>query len=102
MPSEDRRRVPDDVRRQGRKRESVTERKELMRKALALVCIVLGSAQGAPEAVKETVMMKKEISQYARSAMALTVRELEFPPGTCRQQASSSGSTSCLRPGGLA
>jgi quercetin dioxygenase-like cupin family protein len=49
--------------------------------ALALLCFLRGSAQGAPEAVRETVILKKDISEYARSDMALTVRELEFPPG---------------------
>lgn len=49
--------------------------------ALALICFVLGSAQAAPEGVQETVIVKKDISEYARSDMALTVRRLEFSPG---------------------
>lgn len=48
---------------------------------LAMLCCVLVSAQGTPEAVRETVLVKKDISGYAGSDMALTVRELEFPPG---------------------
>jgi len=49
--------------------------------ALALLCFVLVSAQGAPQGVRETVIVRKDLSEYARSDMALTVRELEFPPG---------------------
>ena len=49
--------------------------------AVILLSVVLGSAKAAPEAVRETLLMKKDISDYAGSDMALTVRELEFPPG---------------------
>lgn len=48
---------------------------------LAVLCCLLVQAQGTLDGVRETVLMKKDISAYARSDMALTVRELEFPPG---------------------
>jgi len=53
----------------------------VMRKVtLAWLCIVLGLAQGAPQTVREAVVARKDISEYARSDMILTLRELEFPP----------------------
>jgi quercetin dioxygenase-like cupin family protein len=56
-------------------------------KNAALTCIffVLVSPavtrHGWATAVREKVLLEKDISQYAKSDMVLTVRELEFPPG---------------------
>jgi quercetin dioxygenase-like cupin family protein len=49
--------------------------------AAALLCLVLTATRAAPEPGHETVLLTKDISDYAGANMVLTVRELEFPTG---------------------
>ena len=56
----------------------------MRRGALTSICLVLVSAsaisRGQGTTAREKLLLEKDVSPYAKSDMALTVRELEFAP----------------------